>query len=42
MVPRPGDYLIIGDDDVPPLLAEVLDRSTTGELRLRLLPGLLD
>jgi len=33
------DYLVVGDDDAPPVLAEVLDRSPTGELRLRLLPG---
>ena len=29
----------LGDDDSPPVLAEVLDRSATGELRLRLLSG---
>ncbi len=39
MDPQPGDYLVVGDDDAPPVLAEVLDRSTTGELRLRLLTG---
>ena len=37
--PRPGDYLVVGDDDAPPLLAEILSRSGNGELRLRLLPG---
>jgi hypothetical protein len=37
--PRPDDYLVVGDDDAPPLLAEVLNRSADGTLRLRLLPG---
>jgi hypothetical protein len=39
MDPQRGDFLVVGDDDSPPLLAEVLDRSATGELRLRLLSG---
>jgi hypothetical protein len=39
MDPRPGDYLVVGDDDAPALLAQVIDRSAAGELRLRLLPG---
>lgn len=37
--PHPGDYLVVGDDEAPPLLAEVLGREPSGELRLRLLPG---
>jgi hypothetical protein len=37
--PRAGDYLVVGDDDAPPVLAEVLGREADGELRLRLLPG---
>jgi hypothetical protein len=37
--PWPGDYLVVGDDDVEPALAEVLDRRESGALRLRLLPG---
>lgn len=37
--PQPGDYLVVGDDDAPGVLAEVLDRSAGGELKLRLLPG---
>lgn len=37
--PRAGDYLVVGDDDAPPLLAEVLSRDASGGLRLRLLPG---
>ena len=37
--PRPGDHLVVGDDDIEPALAEVLSRSGTGELRLRMLPG---
>ncbi len=39
MDPQPGDFLVVGDDDSPPVLAEVLDRKSTDELRLRLLPG---
>jgi hypothetical protein len=39
MDPQPGDFLVVGDDDSPPVLAQVLDRSATGELRLRLLSG---
>jgi hypothetical protein len=39
MDPRAGDYLVVGDDEAPPVLAEVLSRETDGELRLRLLPG---
>jgi hypothetical protein len=38
--PRVGDYLVVGDDDAPPVLAEVIGREPNGELRLRLLPGL--
>jgi hypothetical protein len=30
---------VVGDDDAPPVLAEVLDCNPAGELRLRLLPG---
>lgn len=37
--PRPGDYLIVGDDEIEPALAEVLSRTEGGELRLRMLPG---
>jgi hypothetical protein len=37
--PRPGDYLVVGDDDAPPVLAEVMSRAADGELLLRLLPG---
>lgn len=39
MLPQLGDYLVVDDDDVPPVLAEVLDCNRAGELRLRLLPG---
>jgi hypothetical protein len=39
MLPQLGDYLVVDDDDVPPMLAEVLDCDRAGELRLRLLPG---
>lgn len=37
--PQPGDYLVVGDDEIEPALAEVLSRSETGELRLRMLLG---
>lgn len=37
--PQPGDHLVVGDDEIEPALAEVLSRSETGELRLRMLPG---
>jgi hypothetical protein len=37
--PRPGDYLVVGDDEIDPALAEVLSRDESGALRLRLLPG---
>jgi len=37
--PRPGDYVVVGDDEAPPVLAEVLRREPDGELLLRLLPG---
>jgi len=37
--PHPGDWLVVGDDDAPRVLAEVLTRDAGGELRLRLLPG---
>jgi len=39
MDPRAGDYLVVGDDEAPPVLAEVLTRESDAELRLRLLPG---
>jgi hypothetical protein len=37
--PHPGDYLVVGDDEAPPVLAEVVRRAPDGELLLRLLPG---
>jgi hypothetical protein len=37
--PRPGDYLVVGDDEIDPALAEVLSRDESGALRLRILPG---
>lgn len=39
MDPRPGDFLVIGDDDAPPVLAKVLLREADGELLLTLLAG---
>ena len=40
--PHSGDYLVVGDDEVPPALAEVLSREPDGTLRLRILPGAPD
>lgn len=40
--PLPGDYLVVGDDETPPALAEVLSREPGGTLRLRILPGVPD
>ncbi|MCA1703954.1 MAG: hypothetical protein LC808_12080 [Actinobacteria bacterium] len=37
--PHPGDYVVVGDDEVPPALAEVLSREMDGTLLLRILPG---
>lgn len=37
--PRLGDYVVVGDDEVPPALALVLSREPDGTLRLRILPG---
>jgi hypothetical protein len=37
--PHAGDFLVVGDDEVPPALAEVLSRESDGTLRLRILPG---
>jgi hypothetical protein len=34
MVPSRGDHLVVGGGDAPPLLAEVIDCSPMGELRL--------
>lgn len=37
--PRPGDYLVVGDDEIEPALAQVVTRDELGALRLRLLSG---
>ena len=37
--PHPGDYLVVGDDEVAPALAEVRSREPDGTLRLCVLPG---
>lgn len=37
--PHPGDYLVVGDDEVPPALALVVSREMDGTIRLRILPG---
>ena len=40
--PHPGDYLVVGDDEVPPALALVVSREPDGTTRLRILPGSAD
>lgn len=40
--PRPGDYLVVGDDEVEPALALVVSHDADGTLRLRILPGRAD
>lgn len=40
--PHPGDYLVVGDDEVSPALALVVSREPDGALRLRILPGAPD
>lgn len=40
--PHPGDYLVVGDDEVAPALALVIDREPDGTIRLRILPGRAD
>jgi hypothetical protein len=37
--PQPGDYLVVGDDEIEPALARVISRDPSGALRLHLLPG---
>ena len=37
--PHAGDYLVVGDDEVPPALALVVSREGDGTVRLRILPG---
>jgi hypothetical protein len=37
--PQPGDYLVVGDDEIEPALAKVISRDESGTLRLRMLPG---
>ena len=34
--PHPGDYLVVGDDEVLPALALVVSREANGTLRLRI------
>jgi len=36
--PHPGDFLVVGDDEVPPALAQVVSRDPDGTLRLRISP----
>ncbi|MEJ7583584.1 MAG: hypothetical protein WKF43_05720 [Acidimicrobiales bacterium] len=37
--PGTGNFIVVGDDEIEPALAEVLSRSVSGGLRLRMLPG---
>lgn len=37
--PWPGDYVVVGDDEVPPALALVVGREPDGTVHLRILPG---
>lgn len=37
--PRPGDFIVVGDDEMEPALAKVLSRDDSNVLRLHLLPG---
>ena len=37
--PHPGDYLVVGDDEVAPALALVVSRESDGTSRLQILPG---
>jgi hypothetical protein len=37
--PQPGDYLVVGDDEVAPALALVVSREDDGTIRMRILPG---
>ena len=37
--PHTGDYIVVGDDEVPPALALVVGRDGDGTVRLRILPG---
>ena len=39
MDPQLGDFVVVGDDEAAPILAEVIGREADGELLLRLLPG---
>jgi hypothetical protein len=38
--PHAGDYLVVGDDEVPPALALVVSSEPDGTIRLQILPGL--
>jgi len=40
--PRPGDYVVVGDYEVPPVLAKVVSREPGGTIRIRILPGRAD
>lgn len=37
--PRPGDHLVVGDDEAPPALAMVVSHDSDGTIRLCILPG---
>jgi hypothetical protein len=37
--PRPGDNLVVGDDELPPASALIVSREPDDSLRLHILPG---
>lgn len=40
--PRTGDYLVVGDEDADPAVAQVVSVSAEGVILLRVLPGHAD
>ena len=42
VTPSPGAYLIVGDDDADPAVAEVVSIESDGVILLRVLPGHAD
>ena len=39
---EPGRYIVVGDDDADPAVAEVIEVRSDGVVRLRVLPGHAD
>ena len=40
--PHPGDYLVVGDEDADPAVAQVVSVSSDGVVLVRVLPGHAD